>query len=68
MSDLLKRGEEVGKALLALSLTPEERKEAEALQAFPGGFEGCVAEMTRRGARDPRALCAFIGRRAGKIP
>lgn len=38
-------------------------------QEFPGGFDGCVRSMAQRpGVTDPKALCAFIGRRAGKIP
>lgn len=46
-------------------------KETAKLQAFPGGpgerFKNCVRQMRARGARDPEALCAFIGRKAGKI-
>lgn len=35
---------------------------------FVGGFEGCVAAMKKKsGIKDPEALCAFIGRKAGKI-
>ncbi len=35
---------------------------------FVGGFEGCKKVMSRReGVRDPEAVCAHIGRQAGKI-
>jgi len=27
-------------------------------------FAACVRKMTARGAKDPKALCAYIGRRA----
>lgn len=42
---------------------------AQAADEFPGGFEGCVRSMShRKGVANPEALCAYIGRKAGKIP
>lgn len=37
---------------------------------FKGGFEGCVSYQKGKGlsANSARKLCAYIGRRAGKIP
>jgi hypothetical protein len=37
---------------------------------FKGGFKGCVAAQKEKGLSDESAhkLCAYIGRRAGKIP
>ena len=37
---------------------------------FKGGFKGCVAYQQSKGKSEEsaRKLCAYIGRRAGKIP
>lgn len=64
---LVPKSKPVDAKAIGLALMEAGGVKAQALQSFPGGFEGCVAEMQRRGARDPRGLCAFIGRRAGKI-
>lgn len=51
-----------------ISRLAESKKRIEE-QEFPGGFEGCVRVMSRRkGVKDPEALCAFIGRKSGRIP
>lgn len=57
----------VGDALALAAMEEKQGKRIE-LQAFPGGFKGCVAAMRGRpGIVDPEAVCAEIGRRAGKI-
>lgn len=37
---------------------------------FKGGFDGCVEMFSKccKGVKDPDALCAYIGKKAGKIP
>lgn len=55
---LIAEGEAIWNAL------PEAERTAIEEQAFPGGFEGCVAAMRRRpGVTNPEGLCAFIGRK-----
>lgn len=57
------------KSRKAKKIRTAEAKVRSKEQEFPGGFEGCVRVMSQRpGVEDPEALCAFIGRRAGKIP
>ena len=74
MQKAMREGVEVSEMLEALIVADlEKAKEDGHLNpdnTFKGGFKGCVSHQEGKGLSggSARKLCAFIGRRAGKIP